>query len=110
MAASIAAIVAFAIAAIGDALRHRAVVALDLMALALAVLSLRAAAACWDRRTDAEVLHQLRLAESPCCACTLARRLGRRPGPVGLSLGRLQRARWVAPVDSVNGIVRYRAL
>ncbi|MFC9331410.1 hypothetical protein [Kitasatospora sp. NPDC057015] len=96
----------FAVVVVYDALRYSSVASGELLITGLAVINLRLVSSLWDEITDADVLHRLRLAENPCSDRNLARHLGRRPGPVDLSLLRLFRAGLVAPVDSVNGMVR----
>ncbi|MCX4758745.1 hypothetical protein [Kitasatospora purpeofusca] len=105
--ASAATAVACAAVVMYDAVRHHRVASGELTVVALAVFSLRFASSRWDKITDADVLHRLRLADSPCGAGDLARHLVRRRGPVHLSLRRLSRAGLVVPVDSVDGTVRY---
>ncbi|MFJ1707621.1 hypothetical protein [Kitasatospora sp. NPDC088346] len=90
-----------------DAVRYHHVASGQWTVMALAVFSLRFASSCWDKVTDADVLHRLRLLDGPCGAGALARHLGRRRGPVHLSLHRLSQAGLVAPADSVDGVVRY---
>ncbi|MFF2657335.1 hypothetical protein ACFVUH_08210 [Kitasatospora sp. NPDC058032] len=105
--ASTATAIAAAAAVLHDAVRHHVVASGYLLVTALAAISLRLATSILDDITDTEVLHRLRLAETPSSAANLARHLGRRRGPVELSLLRLLRAGLVTPVDSVNGVVRY---
>ncbi|MFC9331335.1 hypothetical protein [Kitasatospora sp. NPDC057015] len=73
---------------------------------AFVFLTVRAART-WDDLTDADVLRWLRGAPLPCSADRLARQLGRRPGPVRLSLGRLERDGHVVVADTVDAVSRY---
>ncbi|MEV0188421.1 hypothetical protein AB0I39_07800 [Kitasatospora purpeofusca] len=89
------------------AVRNHHVASGEWTGMALAIFSLRFASSRWDKITDADVLHRLRLVDGPCGAGDLARYLGRRRGPVHLSLRRLSQAGLIIPVDSVNSVVRY---
>ncbi|MFJ4676908.1 hypothetical protein [Kitasatospora sp. NPDC088783] len=93
--------------AVDDALRDDFRVAWHLIVTALAVFSLWGATATYDRITDTEVLRHLHLARTPSSAANLARHLGRRPGPVHLSLLRLVRRGQAVQADTVNGAARY---
>ncbi|MFB8203061.1 hypothetical protein [Kitasatospora purpeofusca] len=104
---SVATAVACAAVVMYDAVQYHRVASWELTVVALAVFSLRFASSQWDKITDADVLHRLRLVNGPCGAGDLARHLGRRRGPVHLSLRRLSQAGLVIPVDSVDGVVRY---
>ncbi|GAA2119372.1 hypothetical protein GCM10009759_67400 [Kitasatospora saccharophila] len=106
-AASASMAVTCAALAVHDALDHDPAVAWHLIIMGLAAFHLWDAATVWDRFTDTEVLRRLRQARTPSSAANLARHLGRRPGPVHLSLLRLVRRGQVVKADTVNGIARY---
>ncbi|MGW2540968.1 hypothetical protein ACWC5I_08850 [Kitasatospora sp. NPDC001574] len=110
VSASVQTAVVCAVVVMYESLRYHQVPSGAWTVMALAVISLRFASFRWDKITDTDVLHRLRLAEGPCGADDLARGLGRRHGPVHLSLLRLFRGGFVAPTYSVDGVVRYISL
>ncbi|KQV20904.1 MULTISPECIES: hypothetical protein [unclassified Kitasatospora] len=73
---------------------------------AFVLVTIRAART-WDVLTDTDVVQWLRGTRLPCSADNLARHLGRHPGPIRLSLRRLQRAGHVVVADTANGVTRY---
>ncbi|GLW58209.1 hypothetical protein [Kitasatospora phosalacinea] len=107
-AVSAALAVTFAAFAVHDAVDRDPAVAWHLINMGLTIFNLLSAATVWDRFTDTEVLRRLRQARTPSSAANLARHLGRRPGPVGLSLLRLVRQGQVVQADTVNGVPRFR--
>ncbi|QKW20598.1 hypothetical protein HUT16_17345 [Kitasatospora sp. NA04385] len=106
-AASAATALTCAVLTVHDAFDHDPVVAWHLIVMGLAAFNLWGAATVLDRRTDTEVLHRLRLVRTPSSAADLARHLGRRPGPVRLSLLRLVRRGQAVQADIVSGVARY---
>ncbi|MGW3183243.1 hypothetical protein ACWDD9_28605 [Kitasatospora sp. NPDC001119] len=62
-----------------------------------------------DDLTDADVLALLRAAPLPYSPESVARDLGRRPGPVQLSLARLEREGRIVAIDAAGATVHYRA-
>ncbi|GAB7185682.1 hypothetical protein ATKI12_5513 [Kitasatospora sp. Ki12] len=90
-----------------NALAHHAVDRGSLVVCGSFTIFTLGAARSWDDLTDADVLALLRASPLPCSADNLARRLGRQPGPVRLSLARLERAGQVEAVNAVNRTVRY---
>ncbi|MER7701589.1 hypothetical protein ABTX81_01635 [Kitasatospora sp. NPDC097605] len=104
----IASVGAFGALSVYGALAHHTVDSFSLTVCGASAILTLGAARSWDDLTDADVLALLSTTPLPCSSDDLARRLGRQPGPVRLSLARLERARQVLAVDA-NGTVRYTA-
>ncbi|MFJ9446715.1 hypothetical protein ACIRRH_33375 [Kitasatospora sp. NPDC101235] len=92
-----------------NALAHHAVNSGFLIVCGSFTIFTLGAARSWDDLTDTDVLALLRTAPLPHSAESAARHLGRRPGPVRLSLARLEREGRVVAVDAASATVHYRA-